>query len=183
MKRILIICLIACLLPTFVFASGVYQLTSGTSIIRESDGAWIPADPANSDYQTYEAWKLAGNTPDPVAGPTLAQAQATKIAAIQAAWSSLEQSGIPYLGKTIPTDPVSAERIAFAVLNATNNSSFTATWLCSDGTTLSLTASQIIALGQALATFDAPLADHADGLIAQVNACTTVAAVEAIANW
>jgi hypothetical protein len=42
-----------------------YQLTQGNSIQRLSDNAYIPPDPANTDYQAYLAWLDAGNTPEP----------------------------------------------------------------------------------------------------------------------
>jgi hypothetical protein len=46
-----------------------YQLTTGTSIKRVSDGAFIPNDPGNRDYREYLDWLEAGNTPEPAPAP------------------------------------------------------------------------------------------------------------------
>ena len=35
------------------------------SITRLSDGASIPLDPDNTDYQAYLKWVSEGNTPEP----------------------------------------------------------------------------------------------------------------------
>ncbi len=47
-----------------------YQLTKGTNIVRTSDGASIPPDPMNADYQAYQAWVAAGNAATPYIAPT-----------------------------------------------------------------------------------------------------------------
>jgi hypothetical protein len=48
----------------------MYQLTTtGTSIIRLSDGAFVPADSDNTDYAAYLRWWAEGNTPLPAAPP------------------------------------------------------------------------------------------------------------------
>lgn len=48
----------------------MYQLTTGTSIIRLSDGATIPDNPGNRDYSEYLAWLEAGKTPEPAPAPS-----------------------------------------------------------------------------------------------------------------
>jgi hypothetical protein len=46
-----------------------YQLTTNDTILRTTDGAFIPPDPANTDYAAYLAWLSEGNTPLPAPEP------------------------------------------------------------------------------------------------------------------
>jgi hypothetical protein len=43
----------------------MYKIISDTTTKRLSDGAFIPNDNKNVDYQALEAWVALGNTPEP----------------------------------------------------------------------------------------------------------------------
>ncbi|GAB9186051.1 hypothetical protein [Bradyrhizobium diazoefficiens] len=49
-----------------------YRLTTPDpdgSVIRTTDSACIPADPANTDWRDYQAWLADGGVPDPYVEP------------------------------------------------------------------------------------------------------------------
>ena len=68
-----------------------YQLTTGDTILRLADNAFIPSDPANTDYAEYQQWLAAGNTPDPAPAPPEPPEPPTAIEKLAAAGLTVEE--------------------------------------------------------------------------------------------
>lgn len=66
----------------------MYKLNAN-SIIRQSDNASIPLDPANRDYAEYLEWVEAGNTPEPMDIPNPNVAILAQISGIE------DSTGVP----------------------------------------------------------------------------------------
>lgn len=57
-----------------------YHLTQSGGVIRDSDGAYIPQDPQNTDWVLYLAWVALGHTTTvPQASPTALQASLVSV--------------------------------------------------------------------------------------------------------
>jgi hypothetical protein len=85
-----------------------YSLNAAGHLVRDEDGACIPADPANTDYANYLAWVEAGNTATPYAPPepTWTDFQAAAKVALAATSVTIERihEGVS-LGTTTLTAP------------------------------------------------------------------------------
>jgi hypothetical protein len=59
----------------------VFGQTEPSCVIRTTDGACIPFDPANTDYQEYLKWVSEGNLPSPADIVEPSQASVTPLPA------------------------------------------------------------------------------------------------------
>ena len=68
-----------------------YQLTTGDTILRLADNAFIPQDPGNRDFAEYTAWLAEGNTPEPAPAPPAPPAPLTPAEKLAAAGLTVEE--------------------------------------------------------------------------------------------
>ena len=118
-----------------------YQLTSGSNI-RRSDGASVPADPANSDYAEYLAWLAEGNTVEPAPGQTLAEEMAAKKAARQIAVDNIKVTTSS--GHTFDGDEVSQGRMSRAIIALDAAGQTSTTWVLSNNVPTTVTRADLV---------------------------------------
>lgn len=118
--------------------------------------------------------------------PTLEKLKNKKWAEIKVKRDQLEQSGVPYLGKPLDSDPVSVQRIAIAVQAAqaaiAANMPFTLAWTMQDNTAVEMDAAQVVGMSVALAMYSDSLHQTARTLREQIESAETAEALEAI-TW
>jgi len=117
----------------------MYQLTKTNSIIRLADGACIPADNANTDYQEYLSWLEAGGVPEDVLPPTQAETYL--------AWKAQREQLVAQIvvevdGMTFDGDEESQNRMVRAVA-AADLMSETTEWTLADNTVVTVTVQQL----------------------------------------
>ena len=125
----------------------LYQLTAINYILRTTDGANIPDDPSNTDYEAYLAWVASGNTADPYVVPLQIQLQnvnsfcQTRLSIGYADTTS---------GKSFACDDSSLIKwngIAAAAIYATiTNTATTFPLIATDGTVITLSAADTLTL-------------------------------------
>lgn len=96
---------------TYTFAPPIP--TGQTFIIRDQDGATIPTDPANTDYQAYLAWVADGNTTNPYVAPVITPPSVISVPAFWARFTSQEQAAIQ---TAAATNPAISQAMTFALV-------------------------------------------------------------------
>lgn len=124
-----------------------YALTEGRALLR-SDGVSIPADPANADYQAYQAWRAKGNTPTPYVAPVVVPYSVTPFQAKAALFAA---GLLPAVEAAIAAAPKIAQ-LAYSDATEFTRDSPTIAELSAQ---LGLTSAQIDALFTAAAAIEA----------------------------
>ncbi|CBJ38348.1 protein of unknown function [Ralstonia solanacearum CMR15] len=114
------------------------------------------------------------------AGPTLAQTQAAQIALIEDAYQTAIQQPVSYMSTTFQADQDSQAVLTKALVAGAVPAGFF--WLDKNNAQVSMTFAQLQGLAGAMLTQGQTAFAKKTGLKQQINAATTVAAVQAI-TW
>ena len=134
-----------------------YRLANG-GVIREADGAFIPSDPLNSDWQIYQVWLAQGRTPDPAPAVTPAQIAATAFNAALAAgltvnWTTSTALNGTYGVSQIDQFNITAETVSILTNNTFTNGQATRGWPTIAGVYATFTVAQFKAFATAAALY------------------------------
>jgi hypothetical protein len=167
-----------------------YKLQSSGGVQRLADGVFIPPDPANSDWQAYQDWLAVGNTPEPIDPPTLAEARDSKRAEVDTWYAAQIANGIAVAGppsitlaatfddQSRHTSMGAMQHLALTLgqvqlTDQTGLADYSGAWQ-------TMTIQQLFTLLLQYGAQLVVLSQKAAGFRAQINAATTVEAVQAI---
>lgn len=119
----------------------MYKLmNASTMIIRLDDGAFIPPDPANTDYRNYLEWVAAGNTAQPADVVSNVPLQVTMR---QARLALLQSNLLSQVDTAIASLPSPQKEAAQIEWEYSSDVIRTSSFVNSLGTALNLTSDQI----------------------------------------
>ena len=164
---------------------------SAALVRRDADGALIPADPANTDWQAYQSWLGAGNSPTT---PEVTSSPASLVAYAQAAQRAVLTKGQTFDVATSGQPAVSIlcdgtndtrADLALLALFGQINPTGMKDWLDNNGKTTSLTGSQFVALatlaGDWVSDTYQTIGGIITGILASPPTVTTTAEIDATA--
>ena len=161
----------------------MYTLVDGETAVvsRDADGAFIPADPDNADWQVYQAWLAAGNTATPAPAPSAADLTAYAASVRYAR----ETGGVTVSGQAIRADRDSRNLISGAVSLLGADTSLASVDFKAPTGWVQIPRAQMIAIGLAVERYVQACFTAEQGVDADIAAGTakTHADIDASTRW
>lgn len=143
------------------------------------EGELLAVDISDADQELYQTNAYIRNmeTGEPMIRPPyvppIAEFAASTWTAVKVARDAAEQSGCPYMGKTLDSDSTSVQRISIAVQAAQGAlaagvEGFVLDWTMQDNSIVAMTAEQVIGMSAALAAYSNELHERARVLREQI---------------
>ena len=121
----------------------MYQLTkTGLAVIREADGACIPLDNGNRDYQEYLRWIEEGGVPAPAQTEEELIAEDRRLRK-EAREKKVERIVVEVAGLKFDGDETSQNRMARTIVAMQTSGTVTLPWTLADNTVAVVTQTQL----------------------------------------
>ena len=133
---------------------GAYSLTLTSMVKRTSDGVFIPNDPKNPDWVTYQAWLAAGGIPDPYFATLNPQQQlnAALTNGINTVWTTTSLNGVYAIDSQTQFN-ITAETVTILTIGTFSNGSTSRYWLNQNGQPMLMSVTQFKAFAMAVSTY------------------------------